>query len=281
MRILPCPAGPPRPGEVFFSLRCPALRRGESLLLTPEPLPAFPMAQALLPREYFLPEAGQSRLAAGVSLLSCAGAPVFSVLCLCRLPVPGRLYSLPCVWLSALEDTREEELRLCLRRNGPALAWITVSDKGARGERRDDSGPAIEEMLLEALPLRCVSGHMIPDDLPALRALAADMLLTQGYDLLAVSGGTGLGPRDVTPEALLPLLDKRLPGFEQAMLAASLQSTPRGAISRAVCGVAGQGIIITLPGSPKAVRENLRPLLPALGHALDKLQGSPADCGAS
>ena len=120
---------------------------------------------------------------------------------------------------------------------------------------------------------------MLPDDAAALRALLTELALGQGYDIICTSGGTGVGPRDVSPEATLAVLDKRLPGFEQAMMQAGLDKTPTASVSRAVAGVIGGCICINLPGSRKAVVENLAAVLPALGHALDKLHGDPADCG--
>ena len=120
---------------------------------------------------------------------------------------------------------------------------------------------------------------MIPDDPQTLRPLVMELALGQGYDLILTSGGTGLAPRDTTPEALLPIFERRLPGFEQATMQASPAKTPTAAISRAVAGTLGRTIVITLPGSRKAVSENLAAILPALGHALEKLHGDPSDCG--
>ncbi len=172
------------------------------------------------------------------------------------------------------------EMRLTPTLSGISLAWITLSDKGAAGKRQDASGPLIAEMLHQAGQASYVRGQIIPDDAALLRALLTDLALTQGFDLIVTTGGTGLGPRDVTPEATRAVLDKRLPGFETAMLMASLAKTPHGAISRAVAGTLGASVIVNLPGSPKAVRENFAAVLPALRHALDKLQGDTADCAA-
>lgn len=181
--------------------------------------------------------------------------------------------------LEALTDCEEGVRTLAARRENWALAWITLSDKGAAGLRVDESGPLMAADTRAKLPLCHEQGFMLPDDPQALRALVMELALGQGYDLILTSGGTGLAPRDTTPEALLPLMDRRLPGFEQAMMQASLAKTPTAAISRAIAGTLGQAILITLPGSRKAVSENLAAVLPALRHALEKLHGDPSDCG--
>ena len=142
-----------------------------------------------------------------------------------------------------------------------------ISDKGAAGLRVDESGPLMAADTRAKLPLCHEQGFMIPDDPQTLRPLVMELALGQGYDLILTSGGTGLAPRDTTPEALLPIFERRLPGFEQAMMQASL------------AGTLGRTIVITLPGSRKAVSENLAAILPALGHALEKLHGDPSDCG--
>jgi len=111
-----------------------------------------------------------------------------------------------------------------------------------------------------------------------LKSLLVDLSLKQGFDLIMTTGGTGVGPRDITPEATLAVIEKRLPGYERAMTRASLQKTPHGAISRAIAGTLGESLIVNMPGSPKAVKECLEPLLPTLKHTLEKLQGDPSDC---
>ena len=208
------------------------------------------------------------------------GVPAFRVVGLVRLPRAGSLHGIDCPLLEALCDHKAgERLFDCVRPNGWTLAWITLSDKGAMGQRHDESGPLMARQIREALPLCHEQGFLIPDDAHRLRALVTDLALTHGYDLLLTSGGTGVGPRDITPETLLPLFEKRLPGFEQAMMQASLAVTPRAAISRAVAGTLGTSLIISLPGSRKAVAENLAAVVPALAHTLEKLHGDPVDCG--
>ncbi len=187
------------------------------------------------------------------------GVPVFAATALCDLELAA-----PAV--AALE------------RSGPALAWITLSDKGAAGKRRDESGPMIETVVAGAMPLRLVRGFVLPDEVAGLKALLVELALAQGFEIICTTGGTGVAPRDVTPEATLAVIEKRLPGFERAMTAASLAKTPHGAVSRAVAGTLGQSVIVNLPGSPKAVAECLAPLLPALRHTIEKLGGDPSDC---
>ncbi len=182
--------------------------------------------------------------------------------------------------LCALEDiSQAQTLTLEKTRKDYALAWVTLSDKGSQGEREDKSGPLIGDMIRATLPLCHEQGFLLPDDAPALRTLLLELALGQGYDIICTTGGTGLGPRDVTPEAMLSCIDQRLYGFEQTMMAASLQKTPNAALSRAVVGTIGTSLGINLPGSVKAVRENLEAILPALPHALHKIHGDSTDCG--
>lgn len=186
--------------------------------------------------------------------------------------------STPVYHLRAEGDAAPGEHVCAVERAGYALAWITLSDKGARGERVDESGPLIGRAVGERLDLTVVQGFVIPDEVARLKGLLTDLALNQGFDLIMTTGGTGVAPRDITPEATLAVIEKRLPGFERAMTEASLAKTPHGAISRAVAGTLGQAVIVNMPGSPKAVAECLEPLLPTLRHTLEKLQGDPSDC---
>lgn len=157
-------------------------------------------------------------------------------------------------------------------------AVLTVSDRSARGERPDRTGPAVARMLEEA-GYEVVSCEIVPDEQgeieAALRRLAAD-----GEIALAVTaGGTGLSPRDVTPEATIAVSERLVPGIPEAMRYASMQITPRAMLSRAQAGIRGRTLIVNLPGSPKAAGENLAAVLPALDHGLEILRGDPGDCG--
>jgi len=153
---------------------------------------------------------------------------------------------------------------------------VTLSDKGARGEREDVSGGEIVRML-EGIGIPVVNTRIIPDERPLIeQTLIA--LADLDLDLVVTTGGTGVSPRDVTPEATMAVIDRELPGMAEAMRQASMAVTPYAMISRAVVGLRGQTLIINLPGSPKSVRENLAVLLPALRHALEKIRGDERDC---
>jgi len=159
---------------------------------------------------------------------------------------------------------------------GMRIGVLTLSDKGSRGERLDVSGPLVREMLTE---IGVVSHYaVIADDQEGIVAQLKQWSDVERLDLIVTTGGTGLTPRDVTPQATLRVLDYQIPGMAEVMRRVSMEKTPHAMLSRAVAGVRQQTLIVNLPGSPKAARENLEVLLPALPHALAKLAGDPADC---
>jgi molybdopterin adenylyltransferase len=153
---------------------------------------------------------------------------------------------------------------------------LTVSDKGSRGERVDESGRVIQECLA-SLGVRQTKYSIVPDEREAISDKLREWA-DEGLDLILTTGGTGLAPRDVTPEATLDILDRVAPGFTEAMRAQSLKLTPRAMLSRAVAGICKKTLIINLPGSPKAVKECLEAILPALPHAVETVRGQAAEC---
>jgi molybdenum cofactor synthesis domain-containing protein len=157
---------------------------------------------------------------------------------------------------------------------------ITVSDKGSQGEREDLSGPAIAKMLAGAA-ISVAKTRVIPDEIDQISQAIVEFSDIEKLELILTTGGTGVSPRDLTPDATIKVLDKEIPGIAEAMRHASLKITPHGMISRAVAGIRGRSLIINLPGSPKAATENLAVVLPALFHAIEKIQGDPRDCAQS
>ncbi len=154
---------------------------------------------------------------------------------------------------------------------------ITVSDKGSQGKREDLSGPAIAEMLAGAT-ISVAKTLIIPDEVDQIAKALIQFADLENLDLILTTGGTGVSPRDLTPDATLQVLDKEIPGMAEAMRYASMKITPHGMISRAVAGIRGRSLIINLPGSPKAAVENLTVVLPALVHTIEKIQGDSRDC---
>jgi molybdopterin adenylyltransferase len=155
---------------------------------------------------------------------------------------------------------------------------LTMSDKGSRGGREDVSGQEIRRLVNE-MGGEVKAYDVIPDDKEIIEQKLKEYVDKKGLDLVLTTGGTGVSPRDVTPEATMAVIEKDLPGMAEAMRAESLKKTPNAVISRALAGIRKGSIIINLPGSPKAVRENLGVLLPAIPHAVKKLKGDPEECG--
>ncbi len=158
-----------------------------------------------------------------------------------------------------------------------SVGILTISDKGSRGEREDLSGPEIGEIISE-LPAKVEAYDIIPDEEERITQKLIDYVDQKNLDLILTTGGTGLSPRDVTPEATRKVLDKEIPGIAEAMRAEGMKLTPMAMLSRATSGIRCRSLIVNLPGSPRAVRENLIVILPVLKHALEKIQGDPADC---
>lgn len=150
---------------------------------------------------------------------------------------------------------------------------LTVSDRGSRGEYRDLSGPVIREVIVGSLGASVELEAVVPDERDVIGGTLLAWADERGVDLVLTTGGTGFAPRDVTPEATADVLDRAAPGLVEAMRAASLAITPHAMLSRAVAGIRGHTLIVNLPGSPKAARENLQTILPALPHALELLRG--------
>jgi molybdenum cofactor synthesis domain-containing protein len=160
-----------------------------------------------------------------------------------------------------------------------SVGILTISDKGAGGERYDKSGEVIHEMLA-GIDVRISNYAIVPDEKELIVEKLVRWTDEQGVDVLLTTGGTGLTARDVTPEATLSVVDRIVPGMAEAMRAESLKETPHAMLSRAVVGTRGKCLIVNLPGSPKAVRECLEVILPALPHAVETLKGQAGECGS-
>ncbi len=157
---------------------------------------------------------------------------------------------------------------------------LTISDKGSRGERQDTSGPQLQQQLCAAGPYTISKYAIVADDPVAIGATLKNWCDTEGLDLILTTGGTGVSPSDQTPETTLPLLDKEIPGISEMMRMASFQKTPNAILSRGVAGIRKNSLIINLPGSERAARENLGTILPGLAHAIYKIKGGSKDCGS-
>lgn len=154
---------------------------------------------------------------------------------------------------------------------------LTISDKGSKGERKDESGDIIARMLNEN-GFSVVKKQIVPDNRQKITDTLVEWVDRESFSLIVTSGGTGLSPTDVTPQAMENVIDYEVPGMAEAMRAASLKKTPHAMISRAMAGVRKNSLIINLPGSPGGARDNLSVVFPALNHALLKLSGDTSDC---
>jgi molybdopterin adenylyltransferase len=157
------------------------------------------------------------------------------------------------------------------------VAILTASDRGSKGDREDTSAQVIRELVEEELQGEIIEYRIVPDEIKEIMASLIEMTDYYQADLILTTGGTGLSPRDVTPEATLQVIDRLVPGIAEAMRMAGMQKTPRAMLSRAVAGIRGQTLIINLPGSPKGVHESLAAIIDQLPHALNILTGKESE----
>ncbi|MEN8241784.1 MAG: MogA/MoaB family molybdenum cofactor biosynthesis protein [Chloroflexota bacterium] len=154
------------------------------------------------------------------------------------------------------------------------FAIITVSDRSSQGVRPDLSGPALAEMVIKQ-GWQTQPVLVVPDEIEVIRAALAELAASDEVDVILTTGGTGFAPRDVTPEATLQVIEKQAPGIAEAMRQQSLTITPHGMLSRAIAGIASSTLIVNLPGSPKAARENFEVIIPVLLHVVELLRDDP------
>ena len=157
---------------------------------------------------------------------------------------------------------------------------LTVSDRSSRGEREDASGPALRAWLVER-GVEAVRMEVVPDEVERISGALRSWADEEGLEIILTTGGTGVSPRDVTPEATLRVVERTIPGFGERMRSRSLEKTPMAIVSRAVAGVRKRSLIINLPGSPKGAVENLEAVWEAVPHAVAKIQGDPSDCATA
>lgn len=161
---------------------------------------------------------------------------------------------------------------------GFTFSVVTMSDKGSRGEREDTSGGYLKEKLARE-GYRLLDYVVIPDKVEIIVSTLNGLADETGVSLIVTTGGTGVAPTDVTPEAMGDVIQREVPGIAELMRLESLKITPRAALSRGRSGIRGKTLIINMPGSLKAVRENLDAILPLLQHGIEKIRGDESDCG--
>lgn len=155
---------------------------------------------------------------------------------------------------------------------------LTISDKGSRGERQDTSGENLKKMLTEN-DFSMVAYDIVPDETETISKVLTEWVDERHIDLIVTTGGTGVDPKDVTPEATRTVIDREVPGISEAMRQASFRITPHAVLSRGISGIRKQSLIINLPGSKKAAEENLEAVLASLPHAVYKIKGGKDECG--
>jgi molybdopterin adenylyltransferase len=160
-------------------------------------------------------------------------------------------------------------------------AVVTVSDRSSAGEREDGGGPAIDETVTASMDALRVDYRIVPDEREIIGQTLTELCDEQLIDVVFTTGGTGLAPRDVTPEATADVIDREVPGMAEAIRAVGMAKTPHAMLSRGICGQRGRTLVINLSGSPRAVREQLGAILPALPHALEVVSGTPLDCACA
>lgn len=158
------------------------------------------------------------------------------------------------------------------------VAVLTLSDKGSKGAREDSSGPLIRD-IVKQIDAEVLHYDILPDERDLIKQKLIEYI--GKVDLILTTGGTGLSPRDVTPEATLEVIEREVPGIADAMRLEGLKKTGRAMLSRAVAGVRGKTLIINLPGSPKAVQEGLSAVLDVIPHAVEKIKGDPSECASA
>ncbi len=167
----------------------------------------------------------------------------------------------------------------CVSRDTMQVVVLTISDRCSRGEAEDTAGPGVANLICSTLGAHLYHLEVIPDEQQQIAERMKHYADGHTIDLVVAVGGTGFSPRDVTPEAVISVVDRATPGFDEAMRAASMKKTPNAMLSRSASGIRKQTLILSTPGSERASYECIEAILPALNHGLKKLKGDPTDCG--